>query len=118
MPSTKVKNVSSSRKSEGQILDLEKGKVNFLFITVMCSVCNDFKINIFKVRNRRKVSSKVFYKSKKRVTIDAIDKSSFGGNLRQFLLAEKNLFHFEDLEQRSRETCTCSAININVEHQL
>lgn len=87
---------------------------------------DNFKINIFKVRNRRKVSSKVFYKSKKRVTIDAIDKSSFGGNLRQFqtqfrkfgLLAEKNLFHFEDLEQRSRETCTYSAININVEHQL
>lgn len=31
---------------------------------------DNFKINIFKVRNRRKVSSKVFYKSKKRVTVD------------------------------------------------
>lgn len=88
---------------------------------------DNFKINIFKVANRRKVSSK-FSTSPKNVSrsIDAIDKSSFGGNLRQFqtqfrkfgLLAEKNLFHFEDLEQRSRETRTCSAININVEHQL
>lgn len=78
MPSTKIKNVSSSRKSEGQILDLEKGKVNFLFINVFRMQRDNFKINIFKVRNRRKVSSK-FSTSPKNVSrsIDAIDNMYF-----------------------------------------